>query len=440
MRPDTSIDASKSTDHVTRPMEVSHMSETRTIHTLPLEDVYPHPKQYRELDTDHVKRLADSMGSLGQLDPIEVMRDGDIYYVESGHHRVEALKSLEAAHVLAIITNDAPDLAAAKMVAANIARPDSDYEKTRGIQLMLETGVVPEVAAKQVGILPEHAEAARRALKHVDPIAVEEHSLDWLLAIDEFADDSAAVERLAKARENEWRGVYRENKRRRDQAAGVETAKRLLTLAGIPWTLVGDGQKFVVPDGLQSQGSWNYIKADSTSENLRFGEGVRHATIGREPWSSSASVSYYYDKVDADDEMPSEWHIQQEERRAHRERCREMTKRRFAHVLEIVERDGITHPFLAIAADYWHGMSTWGSFIEPIADVEWITDETPLFTELVLTLISALNDETADATEDRSLGECEQVAPFLGTLVSYGYELDEVESALLEEQEEGDDE
>ena len=38
MRPDTSIDASKSTDHVTRPMEVSQMSETRTIQSALLEE------------------------------------------------------------------------------------------------------------------------------------------------------------------------------------------------------------------------------------------------------------------------------------------------------------------------------------------------------------------------------------------------------------------
>ena len=46
----------------------------------------------RELDTDHVRELADSIRELGLLNPITVDKD---HFLIAGLHRLEAVKLLE---------------------------------------------------------------------------------------------------------------------------------------------------------------------------------------------------------------------------------------------------------------------------------------------------------------------------------------------------------
>ena len=59
----------------------------------------------RKLDEGKVKSIADSFGSVGQLNPITIARGGDFgkYYLIAGLHRLEAAKLLDWQAVDAIV-------------------------------------------------------------------------------------------------------------------------------------------------------------------------------------------------------------------------------------------------------------------------------------------------------------------------------------------------
>ena len=113
------------------------MTETTTIR---IEDVYPHPQHYREVRPENVTLLAANIGVIGQLEPIRVWQDGDVYIVDAGHHRLEAMKTLGRETIEAIVI-PADDPAA--MVASNLHFEETELERSRGTQLLLTTGVKP---------------------------------------------------------------------------------------------------------------------------------------------------------------------------------------------------------------------------------------------------------------------------------------------------------
>lgn len=393
------------------------MTPTQNIVELKLEDVYDSPAQYREIDPDHVERLAESIGSIGQLDPVEVMRDGDIYYVESGHHRVAALRKLEAQTVAAIITNEGDDRRAVKMVAANISRPDNELERARGVQLMLATGVKPEVAAKQAGITADQAHAANRALKRVDAEAAAEHTLDWLLAIDEFADDEATVAKLAAAREGEWRSIWRDEIRKRDTGLSVERAAHLLDTAGLEWTVV---QSVPVIEGLAIANPHNADMVGPETMALKAPEGAVQAVIVRTEWSPNVYVHYYADRELSEEQEAGQAAATEAQMRY--ERRKAMRERRWAFVLEVVERDGVTHAFSDLARKWWRSGGESGNYVRPQSlDKLGLPESTPLYNEMILTIVNGISDEF-DATDPDELD-----VAFIGALQAYGYEPDEIE-------------
>lgn len=203
---------------------------TETITTIRLEDVHPHPKHYREVKPADVKALAANIAVVGQLDPIRVWCDGDIYIVDAGHHRVEAMRLLGLETIDAIIEDQANDAA---LVASNMHFAETELERSRGTQLLLATGVRPVDAAALTGESQDKVSKAQAGIRIVaDEVACEDLTLDRLAAIADFEDDPDAVKRLENAHEAKWRSVHDELLRMRRTAEGAEQAKAIVAAAG----------------------------------------------------------------------------------------------------------------------------------------------------------------------------------------------------------------
>ena len=62
--------------------------------TVAIDDIYVPVKRRRDLNTDTVDALAESIMEDGLQTPIGVRRDGDRFVLVSGLHRLEACKAL----------------------------------------------------------------------------------------------------------------------------------------------------------------------------------------------------------------------------------------------------------------------------------------------------------------------------------------------------------
>ena len=67
-------------------------SGTEQIEMIPWEKLVPDDRNFYSLDG--LPELADSIATVGLLDPIRVRRDGDVYVIISGHRRRAAIKLL----------------------------------------------------------------------------------------------------------------------------------------------------------------------------------------------------------------------------------------------------------------------------------------------------------------------------------------------------------
>jgi len=197
------------------------------VHDLPIEDVYPNPKHYRDVTKENVDKIADSIAEAGQLVPIEVWGDGDIYYVDQGHHRLAAMKQLGHETIRAIVADAA---SAVSMVASNLSIPETELERSRGTQLMLETGVRPEAVAAHIGESAERVEKAMRGRERAGD-AAEDMTLDRLIAVSDFADDPEAAQQIMTAREVDWQRIHKELAGKRKGAQSVARKKAIVEAA-----------------------------------------------------------------------------------------------------------------------------------------------------------------------------------------------------------------
>ena len=68
---------------------------------VPIQSIYVPGKRARTLDPDKVLALAEDMLENGQTTPIRIRPDGERYVLIEGLHRLEALRALGEATVLA---------------------------------------------------------------------------------------------------------------------------------------------------------------------------------------------------------------------------------------------------------------------------------------------------------------------------------------------------
>jgi len=105
----------------------------------------------RELDRDHVSRLAAEIARLGLLHPITVRKTGARYELIAGNHRLEAFRFLGKETIPAIIRDDADDIAAELRLTENLQRNQlSPLEEAHQLQelLDLEPGGVDALARR----------------------------------------------------------------------------------------------------------------------------------------------------------------------------------------------------------------------------------------------------------------------------------------------------
>lgn len=195
-----------------------------TITTLRLEDVYPNPRHYREVMKANVDKIAASIAEAGQLVPIEVWPDGDIYYVDQGHHRLAAMKQLGHETIRAIVTDAA---SAVSMVASNLSIPETELEKSRGTQLMLETGIRPEAVAAHVGESAERIAKAAHGFSAGGERA-EEWTIDRAIAVAEVEEMGGDADAVITASEKDW---WRIANKARNLITYAETYERYLEVA-----------------------------------------------------------------------------------------------------------------------------------------------------------------------------------------------------------------
>jgi ParB-like chromosome segregation protein Spo0J len=256
------------------------MSEVTT--ELRVEDVYPNPRHYREVRDADVKTLAASIVVVGQLEPITVFQDGDIYVVDSGHHRLAAMKSLGLETIKAIVLEDIDEAKSAQvMVASNLHFPESELEISRGTQLLLSTGVRPVDAAALIGEKnTNRIEKVKRGLAIAKDYA-EDMSLDRLEVLPEFEGDQESIEKILKAPEANWRYTYnslRDNKIRKENLAKAE---EIVRAAGV---------ELIKQNTLAQH---HYLTRGDQAP-----EGAKYARITTFAWNTSAEITWYDDASD----------------------------------------------------------------------------------------------------------------------------------------------
>ncbi len=99
-------------------------------YSISVEQIIPNPYQpRRDFDQNKIIELAESIESVGQIEPIVVRRSGDQYELIVGERRLRAFQYLNRPMIDAVIRDADDGLMAVMALAENIDREDlSDYE------------------------------------------------------------------------------------------------------------------------------------------------------------------------------------------------------------------------------------------------------------------------------------------------------------------------
>lgn len=199
------------------------------LQTVNIEDVYPDENNPRQ-NFEGIEELAASFDLNSErpgepFTPPLLVQDGGIYRIIDGERRYRALKLRKAKRFSANVCESLDEAnSIAAMLATDDKQPLSPLEKSRGVQQMLLLGVDPvqvEKAAKIKG-----AERIKRALSKVQD-AGEDMSLDRLLAIEEFSDNSEMVDALTNCKESEYKLIIKDYKAKQ---LAEEVAKRVAAI------------------------------------------------------------------------------------------------------------------------------------------------------------------------------------------------------------------
>lgn len=201
----------------------------------------------RDLSTpekrEFVARLAEQFRR-NRLNPGEphippiLYREGDGYRIVDGECRFTAMKAIGTEEFWAEVYDDLDDAEAARieaakaMVETDAKLPLTPAEMGLGVQGMLELGIPDEEVAAAAGIDAAKVARVRRGARRAAG-AARTMSIDHLLAVEDFADDERAAERLRNCGEDEWRAVYRRLTLARERAQAAERVRSLLAEAGV---------------------------------------------------------------------------------------------------------------------------------------------------------------------------------------------------------------
>jgi ParB-like chromosome segregation protein Spo0J len=297
------------------------MSETSTavVVDLPIEDVYPHPKHYRAVAKTAVDTLAESMKVVGQLEPIIAVQDGEMYWIYAGHHRHAALKTLGAQTISTRVVSSWSEAAAlSAMVASNLHAQESDLEKSRGVQLLLNVGVKPLDVAAISGEKQDRISRVSRAMKVLgDPVAAEDMTIDRFIAIEEFADDADAVTKLRDCKKSEWATLAAKLMKERKLALAIAEAEETVTGSGCE--LVG------VDDPTPADVAWIGLSPSKP-------EGATHARLRIYDWNGTCEIGWYRPRTESELETNADSSAAKEAEEAARAELQALSTRRLEFI------------------------------------------------------------------------------------------------------------
>lgn len=230
-----------------------------------IDDVYPNENNPRK-KFEGIKELAASF-DLNKERPGEpfippiLVRDGGIYHIVDGERRYRAMQSRKISKFTANVCEDFDEAnALVAAMATDDKQPLSDIEKSRGVQQMLLLGVDPKSVDKATRSKGK-AIRVNHAMLLVDD-AAEDMSLDRLLAIDEFADDKQAVERLTNCTEKEWPKIADDLRTQKKRKLEYSVLRKEIKKRG--WKIVGHQ-----PEGYKYRTYIEYSQIDFVAENYQ---------------------------------------------------------------------------------------------------------------------------------------------------------------------------
>ncbi|MDE2580110.1 MAG: ParB N-terminal domain-containing protein [Rhodospirillales bacterium] len=95
-----------------------------TLLVLPLDAVVIPDDRLREVDPDRAEAMAISMRERGQITPIEVEKEGEIYKVVAGAHRVVAMRAAGFDKIAATVFEGSPDERRLREIDENLYRKE----------------------------------------------------------------------------------------------------------------------------------------------------------------------------------------------------------------------------------------------------------------------------------------------------------------------------
>jgi ParB family chromosome partitioning protein len=147
--------------------------ETAGLLEVPVEDIRPNPHQPRMLiRDDELVELALSIQTHGVLQPLIVVREGDIYQLVAGERRWRAAKLAGLTTVPVIVKDLAPQQTLELALVENLQRKDLNplEEASAYRQLIEEFGLTHEEVAQRVGRSRVAVTNTLRLLKATDAV------------------------------------------------------------------------------------------------------------------------------------------------------------------------------------------------------------------------------------------------------------------------------
>ena len=385
---------------------------------IPVEDMYPRPGA-RPVDEHLVADIAESIKLVGFLPSraVEVRASGNRFVIVDGQHRVEAAKLAGLSEIPATVeeTDDATALTYEGLL--NLQRPDTPQERFSRLQDFFDLGdaIDPRQVAVATGVPVAVQESVQRVRSLVnDPTAIRDQgSLERILAIEEFADDPKAVERILHASEKDWQSEVRQLRMDRDRAknmrAAIELAKGYDLING------------EVPDDL----------AYLTRDNEKAPERATHVRFSHNEWSPNVDLHWYAPIGEAD---PAEARAAEAE--GHRLAVLESAEgNRAAFICEYLAgyRPGATNTLRDYAVIAWEsGIDAQSGWLdsEPWSDVHGF------LARVYASVLAAEDRNAAIVLRYRDMWRREQngaeVLAYYEALIDSGYVVTDVEGAELE--------
>ena len=182
-------------------------------------------------DFGDIDALADRIRATGgqPVNPVVVVRDGDVYRLVDGERRFRALLKIhgEGGTADALVFPDYPEAhAAVAMLATDDKRPLTDEERARGFQTMLRLDVGEEDITRSLGVPAKVVRAARR----VAPLAGEQATLDQMAKAAEFDDPD---DQRAVLEADDWRKAARDVAQAREREEAMAPLRECLAELGI---------------------------------------------------------------------------------------------------------------------------------------------------------------------------------------------------------------